>query len=186
MGMAREARSLNWLSNELKVDRRTLAKRLEGLRPVKEQRVADRVERTWYLADVIAYLQRQETARASGNDQDAHTKRIVNGIKAFIATEIYPKIIDEQVDLFGGVVLAATTELGMSKADAMCLWVHVALSLAQAIGNGFQDPDMQFSFAPDGRTRSCMKAIHEGRLDEWIADRWPFEDGELPNFAVKK
>jgi phage terminase Nu1 subunit (DNA packaging protein) len=56
MAMLKGLWSLNGLAVELCIERRTLAKRLTGLAPADERRVGSRLERRWYLADVVGCL----------------------------------------------------------------------------------------------------------------------------------
>jgi hypothetical protein len=57
MAMQSKLWTINALSVELGIDRRTLAKRLEHLPPVKVLQVGRRTEKRWRLADVLAHLQ---------------------------------------------------------------------------------------------------------------------------------
>jgi hypothetical protein len=61
MGMQRQLWSLNALSNELGMDRRTLAKRLQSLPPLETKEYDKRTEKLWHMADVVEHLQRQKT-----------------------------------------------------------------------------------------------------------------------------
>jgi hypothetical protein len=57
MAMQSTLWSINALSTELGIDRRTLAKRLQHLPPAEVKQVGRRIEKRWRLADVIAHLQ---------------------------------------------------------------------------------------------------------------------------------
>lgn len=48
--------SISALSVELGIDRRTLARRLEGLDPIEEKEIGRRVERTYRMRDVFRHL----------------------------------------------------------------------------------------------------------------------------------
>lgn len=56
--MIRQTWSVNRLSAELGIDRRTLAKRLEGLKPATEKHTARGIDREWYLSAVVEHLYR--------------------------------------------------------------------------------------------------------------------------------
>jgi len=63
MGMQRQLWSLNALSNELGMDRRTLAKRLQSLPPSETKEYDNRTEKLWHMADVVEHMQRQKTRK---------------------------------------------------------------------------------------------------------------------------
>ena len=61
MAMTRRLWTINSLSVEVKIDRRTLGKRLDGLQPAGKVKGFD----AWYLADVLAHLHAAAKIRAS-------------------------------------------------------------------------------------------------------------------------
>jgi hypothetical protein len=63
--------SLNALSVELAVDRRSLARRLEGLEPATEKKIGARTERLYRLRDVFHYLGTGETQKLDLNSERA-------------------------------------------------------------------------------------------------------------------
>ncbi len=64
MAMQRRTWSINALSAELGLDRRTLSKRLQGLPPVETKKAGNRVEKRWHLADVVGHMSRGGVAGA--------------------------------------------------------------------------------------------------------------------------
>lgn len=67
MAMQSKLWSINALSTELEIDRRTLAKRLAGLPPAESKKVGIRIEKRWRLADVVGHLKKLEN-RHNGNE----------------------------------------------------------------------------------------------------------------------
>lgn len=67
MAMQTQLWSINALSNELNMDRRTLSKKLTGLPAAETKRIGKRVEKRWQLADVVEHLNRQQQMSASPN-----------------------------------------------------------------------------------------------------------------------
>ena len=62
--------SINRLACELAMDRRSLARRLEGLAPVEEKKGAKRTERFYRLADVFGHLSRVDENEALDLNQE--------------------------------------------------------------------------------------------------------------------
>lgn len=56
MAMQRKLWSINGLAAELDIDRRTMAKRLEGMTPATTKQVGSRTEKRWHLADVLSHF----------------------------------------------------------------------------------------------------------------------------------
>jgi hypothetical protein len=56
--MIRQTWSVNRLATELQLDRRALAKRLEGLKPATEKKTARGIDREWFLSAVVEHLYR--------------------------------------------------------------------------------------------------------------------------------
>lgn len=85
MGMQRQLWSLNALSNELGMDRRTLAKRLQSLPPSETKEYDNRTEKLWHMADVVEHLQRQKT-KPGDRQKPVNGFRMVHeeGIKHFL------------------------------------------------------------------------------------------------------
>jgi phage terminase Nu1 subunit (DNA packaging protein) len=63
--------SVNALSAELGIDRRSLARRLEGLTPASEKKVGKRTERGYLLRDVFHHLQTDGAERLDLNAERA-------------------------------------------------------------------------------------------------------------------
>ena len=62
--------SINRLACELAMDRRSLARRLEGLAPIEEKKGAKRTERFYRLAAVFAHLSRTDESEALDLNQE--------------------------------------------------------------------------------------------------------------------
>lgn len=74
--MIAEPRTLSWLAVELRLDRRTLARELEGLPPDKVSQGKGRTDRRWLLARVVDHLRGNAQPGSDGYDADAELGRL--------------------------------------------------------------------------------------------------------------
>ena len=79
MAMQKKLWSINGLANELEIDRRTLAKRLEGLPPATVKKMGNRTEKRWRLANVLEHF-KNPRARPAFDPVD-EMKEIVSNLK---------------------------------------------------------------------------------------------------------
>jgi hypothetical protein len=117
--------SLNALATELAIDRRSLARRLEGLEPASETTKGTRVERLYKLRDVIAHLYEGERA---GLD--------LNYERAVLAKLQQEKLQLEISELRGDLVRASAVEvrwqdiLSSTRAKLLALPSKLAVAIA--------------------------------------------------------
>ncbi|MCH2160100.1 MAG: hypothetical protein MK096_15125 [Oleiphilaceae bacterium] len=152
--MQKKLWSINALSNELGIDRRTLSKRLEDLTPAKEKKLSNRVEKQWYLDEVVKHLnaskkvkklERRPYYRFSETELEEFTSET---IKDFIAAEYVPKTIENGI-FINMIVNGVADELGISKEKAVTAYKLACLGIIYATGDGFQDEDMCFKIGED-------------------------------------
>jgi phage terminase Nu1 subunit (DNA packaging protein) len=72
--MIAEPRTLSWLAVELRIDRRTLARELEGLPPDTVSQGKGRADRRWLLARVVEHL--RGNSQGDGYDAEAELGRL--------------------------------------------------------------------------------------------------------------
>lgn len=76
MRSSREYWSVSALARELRMDKRTLAKRLEGLEPARERKYANRTEREYALGDVHQHLITQPGVRSQDEASPERAERL--------------------------------------------------------------------------------------------------------------
>jgi hypothetical protein len=117
--------SLNSLATELGMDRRTLARRLEGLEPAKEVTKGKRTERLYKLAAVIAHVYERQ-----GESLDLNHER------AKLAVLQQEKLQLEISELRGDLVRASAVEgrwqdiLATTRAKLLALPSKLAVAIA--------------------------------------------------------
>lgn len=106
MAMQRQLWSLNALSNELGMDRRTLAKRLHSLAPAETKQFDNRTEKLWHMADVVSHLQRQQKQSGSDKPTPINGFRMIHeeSIKHFLWW-----LTDEMAPAWTGLLKTETT-----------------------------------------------------------------------------
>lgn len=95
MSMTPELWSISGLSVELGIDRRTLNKRLSGLRPDAERREAGKTVKRWRLARVLRHLDLQ--SRGNGQSQASnHLLVLLNQDAELVCRHLYPSILSSR------------------------------------------------------------------------------------------
>lgn len=161
--MTKETWSINALAAELDMDRRTLNKRLKGLKPAETKNLGNRTEKRYYLADVVAHLHRP-------NNPAAERKRLEEqadeGIKYFVGQELFPKLTDAPE--FANVVINGTREeLGLTKEQAVRVYQLTCFAIVTGLSAGFQDEEMNFELG------DFSQAIKDaGGPEAWVAANW--------------
>jgi hypothetical protein len=136
MAMQRKTWSINGLSAELGIDRRTLSRRLAGLPPAEVKRLKNREERRWYLSSVLDHLDnRDRTARAD--------KEMVERFDLMMARDFYPALIDSdgvQKLFINGVM----DELGLNRVQAIRAFQILGTALSYSFCEVMEDENLQF------------------------------------------
>lgn len=154
MGMQSKLWSINALANELNIDRRTLAKKLETLPPAKEKILPTRTEKQWLLKDVIRHLD-QTPAQSRGKEKRyVFTEKELASygdeiIKHFVTHVLLPKTLDSSTFL-NITVNGVAEDLSISKEDALTAFKYASLGLVYAISEGFEDDKLSFEFNEKG------------------------------------
>jgi hypothetical protein len=161
--------SLNALSVELKIDRRSLAARLSDLPPVVNERRNGKIVRRWRLHDVVAHLQRGEVEPTKA--AEVKFKFVA---QRFICNEVFPRLIESEQFL---VPLAgyAHSSLNLTKAQSLDLVAQTALFIAEALAEGFDDPDLEVSIFPKGTLKQWADAKARGSkaVAQFLNNQWP-------------
>ncbi len=77
MSMQPQQWSLSALAVELGIDRRTFAQRLKGVRPITQKQVGQRIEKPWYLRNVLPYLDGSASSIDTHEDLEAEAKEML-------------------------------------------------------------------------------------------------------------
>lgn len=168
MAMSLQTWSLSGLAVELRIDRRTLAKKLRGLAPIEEKRVGWRTERRWLLFDAIAHLNR---SKGDVKLAEERVKQAGEIIKRFVAKDMIPSLVDSP--LYRAIALRAHDDFGLSKEDAFDLLLAVTVLICRSIGHGFEQPDMDFPIASDSLIGRWCTAKEHGSVAEFVKQNWP-------------
>jgi hypothetical protein len=156
MAMQRNLWSINGLAAELDIDRRTLAKRLEGLPPATVKKLGNRTEKRWHLADVLEHFKNPRRAEPDP----------VEEMKAIVGQKMYPTLLCSRA--FQNILMHGThEEMGLSKVQAMRVYQFASLALLWAFSEIHEDEEMQFVM-PDH-----IKDMHAMGLDAYVEKHWP-------------
>ena len=138
MAMQQKLWSINALATELEIDRRTLAKRLEGLTPATVKKMGSRTERRWRLTAVIEHLKNPRIELPDDGLEE---------FKQMIGHKLFPAILDSKG--FGSIIIGSCMdELGISKIQAYRIFELVTVALTYALSEIHEDDDMTYAF-PD-------------------------------------
>jgi hypothetical protein len=173
MALAEQLWSLNALSTELGIDRRTLGKKLADLPPAEQTHHKTRVEKKWHLKDVVAHLGRPKSRRSSQpapsiEDLENDPKLLAETTKMlqkFVGAELFPKLCD--CPAFSGfIVNAVIDEFGLSAKQGLRIYQLVCLAIIIGICDGFSDENMDFQMP------EFFEALRDG-IDA-VAAGWKF------------
>jgi len=144
MPMQKRTWTISGLSVELEIDRRTLAKRLQGLPPAEIKRIGDRTERRWYLQDVVEHLQDAPKGKRRGGRPRIDGEMIAR-FNRIIAEDLFPDVIAspyfERVMLAGGV-----EDYGLSESQSRNMFGLAVLGLSYALAETLGDPDIKIGY----------------------------------------
>lgn len=107
--------TISGLSAQLGIDRRTLAKRLQGLTPASVEKRSDGAKvRRYKLADVVAHLNRDP--QATKGPTDAQVDEAAEGFLAFVGRDMLPGMIENSAGITTSLMVS---EVGITKAQAL-------------------------------------------------------------------
>lgn len=155
--MPREDWSENALATELQMDRRTLSKRLEGLRPARTKRLKNREERFYRLSDVLKHLNRNARHSDAGNP-----------LKEWTAKQLLPALLAG--DFMFGVVGYLISDLGVDKVRAVRAHLDLAL-IAMTAMDDLAGEQLEYQI-PEGIFRDAAEADSKGELEAFVAEHW--------------
>jgi hypothetical protein len=151
--MQRQTWSINGLSAELQMDRRTLSDRLDGLPPAETKQLANRTEHRWYLADVLEHL---ENPNASAGIDAA-----ITGFKEILTKNLYPSIVASRS--FGAIISnGLQDEIGLTEAQGLRAFQLAGVALSFALCEVLEDDDLDFQ-VPD-----FVVELHELGTDGYL------------------
>jgi hypothetical protein len=155
MAMQKKTWSINALSTELDLDRRTLAKRLDGLAPATEKKVGDRTEKRWHLADVLAHFENPKPA----DDFIAEQKKMVGAL-------MYPALVSAEA--FQNIIMHGVhEEIGLTKVQAMRVYQLACVAVLWGFNEIHEDEGIEYAI-PDH-----VKDMQETGLDAYVEKHWP-------------
>ncbi len=135
--MQKKTWSISGLAVELGIDRRTLASKLDGLAPATSKETkGGRVDRRWFLADVLKHLNGD-----SGPEPDADDA--LAGFREIIGLNLFPALVDSEY--FASVAYnGLQEELNLTPAQAWRGLQIVVMALVYGLSNILGDEDMEF------------------------------------------
>jgi hypothetical protein len=144
MGMQRQVWSVNALAIEFNTDRRTLSKWLQDLPPAESRKIGDRIEKRWFLSDVVNHLQRDKRAIQRGaDDREAEIRR---GLNAWIADTLVHALLDSRY--FQALLLKGPDEEDISPEAGEHALSTAVLAITYGLADVMGEPDIQFNL-PD-------------------------------------
>lgn len=160
MAMQAELWSINALATEFHMDRRTMAKRLEGLPPVETKKVGKRIEKRWRLNDVVEHLNNPKP--------DDFDEKLRDATKEYLSKQLYPMIVDN--DTFIGTVFKNSLDEGLSREQALRQYQIASYALIAGICALTEDEDLEFE------TGQFFEFLQEHGTDYFIEHHWPEAD----------
>jgi hypothetical protein len=136
--------SINGLSAELGIDRRTLGKRLSNLPPDGEGIEAGKTVRRWRLARVLKHLR---LTGAKGGVDEQRIAGMVEDHRHLAAEFLFPAVMSSRY--FLGFFLAYLHEdIGLTKIQALRAYGTVAIALHHAFAQFFGAADAHVAGEP--------------------------------------
>ena len=143
--------SINALSVELGIDRRTLSKRLAGLPPAETKRLKNRDEKRWHLADVLAHLQDPDASRVDAVEE------ALTEFRRIIGQNLYPSVITTRA--FGAIIAnGLQDELGLTPEQGKRAWELACVALSWGLAEALEDDEMEFRI-PDCLTPKSIEEV---------------------------
>jgi len=157
MAMQKKLWSINGLANELEIDRRTLAKRLEGLPAATVKKMGSRTEKRWYLADVLEHFKNPRAKPAFDP---------VEEMKEIVGQKMFPTLLCSRA--FQNILMHGThEEMGLTKVQAMRVYQFACVALLWGFSEIHEDEDMVY-VVPDH-----IKEMRDMGLDAYVEENWP-------------
>ena len=154
--MQKKLWSINALAIELEIDRRTMAKRLEGLPPASTKKMGSRTEKRWHLADVLEHFKNPQRA--------AHDP--VEEIKELVGQKMYPALLCSRA--FQNILMHGThEEMGLTKVQAMRVYQFACVALLWGFSEIHEDEDMKYAVPEHIGEMQSMG------LAAYAAENWP-------------
>jgi len=149
--------SISGLAAELKMDRRTLAKRLEHLPPAEEKKTDKRTQKLWRLIDVVEHLKNPK--------QNNHEASCREATKEYLSEKLFPAIVDNPT--FTGTLFHNAIEAGCTKQQALDQYKMAVHALAAAFFVLIDDDNIKIEMG----TRFEFLIKHGD--EEYIDNHWP-------------
>ncbi len=164
MAMLRQSWSISGLSKEFQIDRRTMAKRLEGLEPAESKVVGERTENRYYLSDVLKHFNRRR-------NKDEIEDEMWEELKRYFGKTVFPNIVND--DSFIGTLLGAVTEdMGLSKSQAIEIYKISVFAVVCGLSHSFDDDAINFEFT------GFFETAAKTDTDEFVKNHWPVWEKE--------
>jgi len=156
MAMQAELWSINALATEFHKDRRTMAKRLEGLKPAEVKKVGKRTEKRYYLADVVDHLHNPTSTDA------VFEAEAMKQLQRVVAKWLVPGVLSN--DHFIGTLIGNLEDKGFTREQTLLIYKNFTVSLFSGVSDMFDDEDMHFD------TGYVLDAIiKDGGAEAWAA-----------------
>jgi hypothetical protein len=157
--------SISGLSVQLGIDRRTLAKRLEGLTPASvEERGNGAKVRRYKLAEVVEHLNRDKSKSESSGPSDAQVDEAASGFLGFVGRDVLPGMIENSAGILTG---ALVDDLGITKPQALRALELVFGSLIHGLHEGAPGREIPYVVPP------IIEGIRAQGPESFAAEHWP-------------
>ena len=157
MAMQRKLWSINALSTELDVDRRTLSRDLRDLEPAQVKRVGTREEKRWLMADVLAHLDlgREPARRRGRSDRPRIDADMVRRFTATITEDLFPVILEYFHPL---MMTGCAEDCGLTQQQGKKVCGYSVVALSYAIQHAL-DGDEHMTFSYPEKTMELIKQV---------------------------
>jgi hypothetical protein len=133
--------SINGLSVELGIDRRTLGKKFSNLRPDGEGIEGGKTVRRWYMARVLKHLKAADRTSAGVDEQ------LIEDHKHVVTEFLFPALTGSRYFL-GFFVAYLHEDIGLTKVQALQAYGAVVIALHYAIAEFFAGVDAEVAGEP--------------------------------------
>lgn len=155
--------TISGLSAQLGIDRRTLAKRLEGLTPASVETRSDGAKvRRYRLAEVVEHLNSDPSA-AKG-PSEAQVDEAAEGFLAFVGRDVLPGMIENSAGITTSLMVS---EVGISKAQALHCFSLMFGGLIYGLHEGAPGRKIPYVVPP------IIEGIRSQGPAAYAAEHWP-------------
>ena len=169
MGMQKRTWSISGLATELNTDRRTMAKNLEELPPAETKRIGSRIEKRWFLQDVIDHL--QDTPKLNGRRRIGRPFTDAEFIAKFnqvITGALVHDVINSRY--FRGLILnGCKQDAGLNEDQTNAVFGLVILAITYSLEEVLQAPGIAFDI-PEYARDIMQKAGDRARASRAATD----------------